>query len=166
MKKHLCILITFAAFASPVFGEEEITVNVFHSGAELEAKGEPLIFQNMKPLFLELQKPQDSDFITTAGGDGKNLKWRVQYFMVLSEKLISANFSEGHVDVIGIFILNPEKKQWELSTEEGGRFKVQVYDEETGKPKEGEIATIGQPSNRPEIKADDKPQPEAEEDSR
>lgn len=95
-----------------------------------------MIYDFIKPLILQLQEPKNSDFISAAGA-GPTLKWRLQNFTIISGDVVAANFSEGHIEVIGIFVRNTAKKQWELSTEVGGSFKIQVYDEHTGKPKEG-----------------------------
>ena len=119
------------------------------------------------PLILHLQEPKDGDFISAAGA-GAALKWRLQNLTIVSGDVVAASFTEGHIDVIGIFVRNTAKKQWELSTEVGGRFKVQVYDEQTGKPKDGVEAGTGQPAARPLSKPEgsQKPQPGSEGRSR
>jgi hypothetical protein len=172
MHKHLSLIIALAALASPVFGQE-IAAKVFNPtdvyppSYSPEFAGKPVIYDFVKPLILQLQEPKDNDFIS-AGGAKATLNWRLQIFIIVSGDVVAANFTEGHIEVIGIFVRNTAKKQWELSTEVGGRFKVHVYDEQTGKPKEGEQAGTGQPATRPESKSEgsDKPQPESEGRSR
>ena len=168
MNKHLALSVVFAALTSLGWGQE-IKAKVFNptdvypSSYSPELAGKPVIYEFMKPLILQLQEPKDSDFISAAGA-GATLKWRLQNFTIVSEDVVAANFTEGHIDVIGIFVRNTAKKQWELSTEVGGRFKVQVYEEQTGKPKEGEYAGTRQPATRPRSKSEGikKPQPESQ----
>ena len=172
MHKHLSLIIGLAALASPGLGQE-ITAKVFNPtdvyppSYSPEFAGKPVIYDFIKPLILQLQEPKDGDFISAAGA-GAALKWRLQNFTIVSGDVVAANFTEGHIDVIGIFVRNTAKKQWELSTEVGGHFKVHVYDEQTGKPKEGEQAGTRQPATRPQSKseASQKSQPESKGRSR
>lgn len=133
-----------------------------------EYAGKPVIYDFVKPLILAMQKPKDEDFISSPGAT-RNLKWRLEHFIIISGDIVSARFSEGHVEVIGVFVRNAKGKQWELRTEVGGIFKYRVFDEVTGEPKqEGEQEGAGQPATRPvdESKGGDKPQPESEGRSR
>ena len=125
---------TFAAYMLSGFLAlgQDITAKVFNPSDVYPATyspelvGKPVIYDSMKPLIRKLQEPQDSDFISATDATAK-LKWRLQHFTIISGDVAAANFTEGHVDVIGIFVRNHAKKQWEVTTEVGGRFKVRVY---------------------------------------
>jgi hypothetical protein len=131
--------VAFSLSSIIAFGQE-ITAKVFNPtdvyqathSPELAAK--PVIYDSMKPLIWKLQDTKDSDFIS-AGDASANLKWWLQHFTIISEDVAAVNFTEGHVDVIGVFVRNHAKKQWELTTEVGGRFKTRVYADEPADPK-------------------------------
>ena len=139
---------------------QEITVKVFNptdkypASYSAEYAGKPVIYEFMKPLILQLQQEKPSDFISAADAT-KTLKWRLQHFTIISGDVVAVNFTEGHVDVIGIFVRDVDEKQWKLATEVGGHFRTRVYDERTGEPKSGEDGA-DQPATAPESKAEDK----------
>ena len=149
MHKLLPLIIVLATFALPSSGQD-ITAKVFNPtdvyppSYSPELAGKPVIYDFIKPLILHFQEPKNSDFISATGA-GANLKWRLQNFTIISGDIVAANFTEGHIDVIGVFVRNTAKKQWELSTEVGGRFVTRIYDEPTGKPKQGEQSVDGNP---------------------
>jgi hypothetical protein len=131
--------VAFSLSSIMVFGQE-ITAKVFNptdvypATYSPELAGKPVIYDSMKPLIRKLQDPKESDFIS-AGDASPNLKWRLQHFTIISGDVAAVNFTEGHVEVIGVFVRNHAKKQWELTTEVGGRFKTRVYADEPADPK-------------------------------
>ncbi len=131
--------VAFSLSCFVAFGQE-ITAKVFNPNDVYpatyspELAGMPVIYDSMKPLIRKLQDPKDSDFIS-AGDASTNLKWRLQHFTIISGDVAAVNFTEGHVDVIGVFVRNHAKKQWELTTEVGGRFKTREYADEPKDPK-------------------------------
>lgn len=54
--------------------------------------------------------------------------------LLITRFMLLTGSGEGF-DVIGVFIRNHAKKQWELTTEVGGRFKIRVYADEPTDPK-------------------------------
>lgn len=133
--KHLTVGFVVLSLSSLIALGQDITAKVFNP-ADIypatyspELAGKPVIYDSMKPLIRKLQDPMVSDFIA-ADGAGPKLMWRLQHFTIISGDVAAANFTEGHVDVIGIFVRNHLKKQWELTTEVGGRFKTRVYADE------------------------------------
>jgi len=154
MHKITLLIITLFAFTR-VSNCQDIKVKVFNPSDEYpstyspEFAGKPMIYDFVKPLVLELQQPKDSDFISAAGA-GANLKWRLESVTIISPDLVAVSFTEGHVIVIGVFVRNTVKNEWELSTEVGGHFATRVYDEVTGESKKAnksEQATPRKPSD-------------------
>jgi hypothetical protein len=142
MNKLLLISISLLIFISRGHGQE-ITAKVFNptdkypASYSVEYAGKPVIYDFMKPLILQLQQDKPSDFISAGDANG-TLKWRLQHFTIISGDVVAVNFTEGHVDVIGIFVRDFKEKRWKLATEFGGIFKTRFYDEVTGEPKSGE----------------------------
>jgi len=124
----------FMAFGQEITAKVFNPTDVYPPTDSPELAGKPVVYDSMKPLIRMLQDPKDSDFIS-AGDASANLKWRLQHFTILSGDVAAVNFSEGHVDVIGVFVRNHARKQWELTTEAGGRFKTRVYADEPTDPK-------------------------------
>ena len=130
--KHLTLGIAAFSLSSLIAFGQEITAKVFNPADMYpatyspERARKPVIYDSMKPLIRKVQEPKVSDFIA-ADGATPNLKWHLQHFTIISGDVAAVNFTEGHVDVIGIFVRNHAKKQWELTTEVGGRFKTRVY---------------------------------------
>ena len=150
---RLILIFISAALAMPS-SAEEITAEVYNpsdlypeSYSEKYA-GKPVIYDFIKPLVLTMQDTQSSDFISSSDAT-PTLKWRLQHLIIVSGDIVSLRFSEGHADVIGVFVRNIEKKQWELKTEVGGTFKFRVFDEATGKPKLGEQGSAHQSTTAP-----------------
>ncbi len=133
--KHLTVGFVVLSLSSVIALGQDITAKVFNPADVYPATyspehaGKPVIYDSMKPLIRKLQDPLVSDFIT-AGGATPNLKWRLQHFTIISGEVAAANFTKGHVEVIGIFVRNHPKKQWESTTEIGGRFRTRVYADE------------------------------------
>jgi hypothetical protein len=127
-----------ASTALPV--PPEFTVKVFNPSDESPRASpdgvvsKPVVYDHMKPLIRHLQEVKPPDFIKAAGAK-ETLSWRIQHINIISENVLAAKFTEGHIEVIGIFVHNAEKDQWDLATEIGGSFKTKVYDETTGEPK-------------------------------
>jgi hypothetical protein len=122
-------LSSFMAFGQEITAKVFNPTDVYPATFSPELAGKPVIYDSMKPLIRKLQDPKNSDFIS--GGDAStNLKWRLQHFTIISGDVAAVNFTEGHVDVIGVFVRNHAKNQWELTTEVGGRFKTRVYADE------------------------------------
>ncbi len=143
MCKLIPLIVSVVISSSSSHGQE-ITAKVFNPtdvyppSYSPELAGKPVIYDFMKPLILQLQQAKPGDFISAAGAKD-TLKWRLQHFTIISGDIVAVKFTEGHIDVIGIFTRNTAKKQWELATEVGGRFKTRIYDEITGESKqEGE----------------------------
>ena len=161
------LIISFALGAS--IRAEEITAKVYNpsdvypESYSKEYAGKPVIYDFIKPLILTMQEAQSSDFISSSDAT-PSLQWRLQHLIIVSGDIVSVRFSEGHADVIGIFVRNNEKKQWELKTEIGGTFKFRVFSETTGNPKLGEQGGADQPATAPESKSKgkEKPKPESE----
>jgi hypothetical protein len=137
---HLALGILTFVLSNLLAWGQDITAKVFNPTDVYPATyspglaGKPVIYDSMKPLIQKLQDPKDSDFISAAGA-APNLKWRLQHFTIISEDVAAVNFTEGHVDTIGIYVRNRAKKQWELKTEVGGHFKTRVYTDEPTDPK-------------------------------
>ncbi len=134
--KHLSVGFVVLSLSSLIAFGQDITAKVFNpadvypSTYSPELAGKPVIYDSMKPLIRKLQDPKGGDFIA-ADGAGPKLNWRLQHFTIISGEVAAANFTEGHVEVIGVFVRNPAKKQWELTTQVGGRFKIRVYADES-----------------------------------
>jgi len=149
---RLTLLIISVALGTSI-GAEEITAKVYNPSDvypetySKEYAGKPVIYDFIKPLILTMQEAQSSDFISSSDAT-PTLKWRLQHLIIVSGDIVSLRFSEGHSDVIGVFVRNSTKKQWELKTEVGGTFKFRVFDEATGKPKLGEQVGAHQPATR------------------
>lgn len=136
---QLAPFILAVAAATGTVLADEITATVYNpadvypTSYSKEYAGKPVIYDFVKPLILEMQKVQDSDFIVSSDAEAGR-EWRLQHFIIVSGDIVTVRFSEGHADVAGVFVRNIKEKRWDVTTEKGGRFKFRAFDEITGEP--------------------------------
>ena len=82
----------------------------------------PEIYPQVRSLLDHFKEPRDSAFIS--GSEGKEtLKWRLARATILSPELVSLEFTEGHIQVFGIYLRNNKEKRWDLHSEVYGKFR-------------------------------------------
>ena len=86
----------------------------------------PTIPTNVAVLIEHLRKPFDPSFISS-GDANKGLKWRVHNITVVTEKIVVVCFSEGHIDVYGVYSRNTQGKSWDLKLEQHGEFSIKSF---------------------------------------
>lgn len=87
----------------------------------------PEISENVRTLIEFLKEPKDSKFISLKGVEVVGLKWRVQHVTILSAEVVSVNFTEGHVEVIAIYVRDERERRWDLKAEIGGAFRDRSF---------------------------------------
>ncbi len=109
---------------------QEISVRIYNPGdsqpGELAEKIEPNIGEAAGKLISHLKEARESDFIFAAGAK-PTLKWRVESLTMLSDDVVAVSFTEGHLEVIGIFVRNHRERRWDLKSEIGGKFRVRSF---------------------------------------
>lgn len=86
----------------------------------------PYVHPQVKSLLEHFSKPRDSDFISESQGK-PDLKWRVDRATILSSNLVAIDFTEGHIQVFGIFLRNDKEKRWDLHSEVYGKFRERSF---------------------------------------
>jgi hypothetical protein len=80
-------------------------------------------------LISHLKGPKAPDFISHRDAT-KNLKWRLEHVNILSDDAVAVVFTEGHVEVIGVYVRNYKERAWDLKSAINGDFKVRSFPDE------------------------------------
>ncbi len=87
----------------------------------------PEIYDDVKILIEHLREPMDPDFIKVEGASKSDLKWRVQNMTILSSDVVAVNFTEGHIEVLAVYVRNRKLNQLDLKTEVHGIFRERFF---------------------------------------
>jgi hypothetical protein len=89
----------------------------------------PEIPESVGNFIRHLTGPKDADFIETTTPIAPTTKWRVQNLTIITADVVAVNFTEGHVEVVAIFVRNFSEKRWDLKTDIGGTLTQRTFND-------------------------------------
>jgi hypothetical protein len=123
--KRIPLLFTFSLLSSYALASEypfPVHNPPDSTPADHAEKLVPEIYPQVKSLLDHFKEPKDSSFITGSAGK-ETLKWRLARATILSPELVSLEFTEGHIQVFGIYLRSNKEKRWDLHSEIYGKFR-------------------------------------------
>ena len=80
----------------------------------------------MKTLITHLSGPKKPEFIK-ARGQAYLVPWSIEVVTIVGSDVVIVSFSEGHLEVTGVYERKHTEQRWDLVAEVGGTFAIRTF---------------------------------------